>query len=259
MKRIGLFLSLCLLLTALTACGSPAPETPTTQPTTQATTTAPTETTTEATTEPPTEAENPYAWWSGDWYGWWCMYDATGRFEAFDNQAWDVCAVIEVAETEPLGHIRIWDSVQYEFGVLVNCAVAFEEGEGDRGRMISQDGSFFSGGADWELDGVCGAWAPIYPYQWIVDPEYSSVSHFYDMIELEGTYIDPEHEEDSFGYRIYLRPWGYWWEDVLEGDTSECFYMDMMPIRYDDWYWPLLEQGEEMPSSFAIGDQLLEN
>ena len=264
MKRIGILLSLCLLLTALTACGTGTPAPTTIQATTTATTTTiPTEATTEAatetTTEVPTDAENLYAWWGGDWYGWWCMYDATGRFESFDNQAWDVCAVIEVADTEPVGHLRIWDSVLYEFGVLVNCDVAFEEGVGEHGRMVSQDGSFFHSGADWELDGVCGAWAPIMPYQLQVDPDYSSVSQFYGMIEIEGTYIDPENEDDAFGYRIYLRPWGYWWEDVLEGDTSECFYMDMMPIRYDDWYWPLLEQGEDMPSSFAIGDQLLEN
>lgn len=240
MKRIAWLLPLCLLL--LTACGQkPAEETlPATMPTEYVEETA------------------AYGWWAGDWYGWWCMYDTSGRFAAFENQAWDVCAVIEVAENAPYGHIRIWDDVQYEFGVLVNCDVQFT-GDG-RGRMISQDGSFFHSGADWEYNGVRGSWAPIENGQWIVDPEVSSVCQFHDMLEITGTYIDPENEEDAFGYRIYLRPWGYWWEDVLEGDISDCWYTDMMPVRYEDWYIPLLEMNEEnMPGSFAIGDAILKN
>lgn len=57
---------------------------------------------------------------------------------------------------------------------------------------------------------------------------------------------------------MYLRPWGTEWEDVRNGDTSGCIYGDMMPVRYDDWYAPLLEQGvTELPASYADGQTLL--
>ena len=101
---------------------------------------------------------------------------------------------------------------------------------------MSDSGSFFN--------------APIEHADWIIDPGASVVSAFDQMICIDGTWVDPEDENNWIRYYIFLRPWGMDWEDVRTGDTSDMLYEDMMPMGYDDWYLPLIEAGEEMPNSF---------
>ncbi len=89
---------------------------------------------------------------------------------------------------------------------------------------------------------------------WIIEPGDSSVSHFENMIEINGRYESPENPEDAFDYHIFLRPWGMLWEDVRSGDTSGCIARDMMPLYYDNWYLSLLSLGFEHPTaSFGEG------
>ena len=197
-----------------------------------------------------------YSWWAGQWYGWWCLYDAEGIYAQYDNIAWDAYAQIDVGGE--FGHIRIWDTILREFGTLVNCDVRFEPGSGDHGTMVSVYGNFFDS-ADWNADTIRSVPALIEETQWRIDPADSTVSHFENMLEISGTYTDPENSDNTFRYSIFLRPWGTDWMDVYSGDTSGCIYSDMMPVYYNEWYVALVNKGyTQMPESFAAGIALLE-
>lgn len=200
--------------------------------------------------------ENNHEWWAGEWYGWWCIKDGSGEYEQFNDIAWDAYAVIEDYGNS-LGSITLWDSETERDNPLAICAVMFDVGLGEHGSMYSDGGAFF----------VSDMWLPrvvtvmpmeIEPLEWMIDPADTSVSHFTDMIEITGTYIDPTNSNNYMDYYIYLRPWGTVWEDVRSGDTSGCIYNDMMPVHYDDWYIPLMAQDvRELPASRQEGEAML--
>ena len=50
-------------------------------------------------------------------------------------------------------------------------------------------------------------------------------------------------ESGSFEYELVLRPWGTLWDDVPAEDLKA------KPYFYEDWYLPLVEAGETMPSA----------
>lgn len=196
-------------------------------------------------------------WWEGQWYGWWSMYNAEGAFAPANKMAWDAYAEIEVDGAD--GHIRIWDSILRSFGTLVNCDVKFESG-GDYGVMTSKSGRFFDSGADWVYPDITISVNPsdILEGELKVDPKNSSVSGFENMLEIKGTYIDPFDSANKFDYYIYLRPWGTYWDDVKNGDTSGCLYKDMMPVYYEQWYLTLLGKDTFlMPESFQAGIDII--
>lgn len=197
-------------------------------------------------------------YWEGQWYGWWSIKNAEGMFAEVDKYAWDVCANI-VTFSDNSGYFEMWDTATSYQNVLASCDVIFREGEGKNGCMVSENGKFFE----------CGQWLGLFDGvntvyvdegEWEVDPADSSVSHFDKMLELKGTYVDPENSENRFDYYVYLRPWGTEWDDVSIGDTEDCIYSDMMPVHYDDWYIPLLELDcEDMPESYEEGIALIED
>ena len=207
------------------------------------------------TTDVPVTTSNDYDWWKGEWYGWWCVTDGTGVFENLNDIAWDAYAEINVYY-DGTGIITLWDTETSRSSALVNCRLTFEPGTDAHGKMVSDTGSFFDSGSwltNWEINA-----APIAARDWVVDAGASTVSHFDDMIEIAGKYVDPYYSTESFTYHIYLRPWGTTWDDVKEGDTSGCLYRDMMPLYYDTWYLPLLEKGvTTMPDSFTDGKTIL--
>lgn len=195
---------------------------------------------------------NEDSFWNGQWYGWWCVKYASGDYETFDSIAWDIYAVIE-DYGDGSGYITLWDTETTRARPLVRGDVNFDP----FGVMTSGSCTFYDGG-EW-LPNVVTV-QPKEIYDWYVDPESSSVSHFENMIEIEGFYEDPNNDDNYFTYYMYLRPWGTRWDDVAAGDTSGCIYSDMMPVIYDDWYLPLLELGvEELPNSIAEGFALIEN
>ena len=194
---------------------------------------------------------NEDSFWNGQWYGWWCVKYASGDYETFDSIAWDLYAVIE-DYGDGSGYITLWDTETARERPLVRGDVNFDS----FGVMTSASCTFYDGG-EW-LPNVVRV-QPMGIYDWYVDPESSSVSHFENMIEIEGFYEDPNNDDNYFTYYMYLRPWGTQWDDVAAGDTSGCIYSDMMPVLYDDWYAPLMELGvEELPDSIADGFALIE-
>ena len=204
------------------------------------------EPTNQTTTKPQVSYDN----WEGDWYGWWCITSGGGVYTDFKNIAWDTYAHITVDGTR--GSLWLWDTeTAWEDPLLAAGADLTET------TMVLTDGVFFNCN-QWLDDGVENVPMDVPNGSWDVDLECSSVSHFANMIELSGTYEDPNDPDNYFVFYIYLRPWGTRWEDVQNGDTSGCIYSDMMPIYYSDWYLPLLEKGYEgLPSSYDRGLDLL--
>ena len=196
------------------------------------------------------EEEEFDSFWNGQWYGWWCVKYASGDYETFDGIAWDLYAVIE-DYGDGSGYLTLWDTETTRARPLVRGDVNFDS----FGVMTSGSCTFYDGG-EW-LPNVVTV-QPKEIYDWYVDPESSSVSHFENMIEIEGFYEDPNNDDNYFTYYMYLRPWGTDWEDVRNGDTSGCIFDDMMPVIYDDWYVPLLNLGvTELPDCIDDGFALI--
>ena len=180
------------------------------------------------TEEPTIEVPDaPYAWWEGDWYGWWVVNSGTGVYAGEDGSWWDACARIEL-DADGSGTLILWDDSCEAGQTIANAAVQASADLTTSGRLVSTDGSFF----DCALDGVDA---------WYIDAAPSESMPYSDMICISGVYTDPENGENTFVYSIYLRPWGESWEDV-RADNEE-----LMPYYYDDWYLPLIEADAPMP------------
>lgn len=175
-----------------------------------------------------------YDWWEGDWYGWWVVYSAYGSYEEYTDSAWDVCARIGVdGET---GTVAIWDNGRSADNMLAEAEISFRSGLTENGCFVSESGYFLDDAlehADWNVDAGVGF-----------------AKDFEHMICIEGVYVDPEDEDSTIDYYIFLRPWGMDWEDVRNADNSENLYLDMMPLQYDSWYVPQMNAGSPMPNSF---------
>lgn len=201
--------------------------------------------------------EADYMLWSGYWYGWWCVTNATGKFAEVDNWAWDVVAYNSVWDDS--GEMTIWDSETSWSNPLMEVDVAFTEGSTEMGVLHVSEGDMFPY-REW-----LKAYDEVTPMEleenaWVVEPADSSVSHFENMIQISGSYVDEDDRDNSFDYHIFLRPWGTDWEDVESGDTTGCIYKNMMPVLYESWYLPLLELGYvTAPDDFEIGFDRIEN
>lgn len=197
-----------------------------------------------------------YDWWEGDWYGWWAIRNAEGAFEDYGGIFLDAYAEIRVDGDE--GTVKLWHNFGSRDCRIAEAEIEFVEGEGEHGYFYTSGGTLFPDG-EMSIGGDAVTPMDLIYYDWVVDPADSTVSHFEDMIEIKGCYTDPDNEADTFDYCVYLRPWGETWEDVRDGDTSECLYADMMPAYYDDWYLPLLELGYTTIVDYDEGWTLIEN
>lgn len=177
-------------------------------------------------------------WWDGDWYGWWSVVDGGGTFadeDIYIYHAWDVCAEI-IDNGDGTGLVFLWDEDVDDGQLNASAEVIFSSGTTDKGRMVSKTGTFVN-----EEIGYA---------EWDADPGDGETSIFGDMIVLHGYYTSPNNSDNWFEYYIFLRPWGVRWEDVATADTTYMLYTDMMPVRYSDWYLPLIEANAPMPDDF---------
>lgn len=167
----------------------------------------------------PAATNDPEAYWDGGWYGWWLMENGTGYYADWEGSWWDLCAEIDIDE-DGYGTITLWDEDFSRDDPLgtVTIRIDTENSTDARGNLVSIDGFFESaqiGEDDWNAS----------PY----DDEYD------DCLIITGKAVDGE---DSYDYKIVLRPWGTRWDDMEE---------DLLPYYYESWYLPLLEEGAEMP------------
>ena len=136
------------------------------------------------------------------WYGWWEVSDSAGRMP----DSWrDCCAELRPGDFGP--ELRLWDedgSREEPFAVL--------QMHWDGSRFLSESGFFL---LEQVGEGV-----------WTLDPAA-------DPLDFSGSY---RQGEESFSYRILLRPWGQEWS----GEQR-------LPFRYNDWYLPLIGSEEPMP------------
>lgn len=161
---------------------------------------------------------NPLSWWNGPWYGWWVMTDCTGYYEGMDGAWWDVCGVIDIGD-DSMGTVTLWDEDYTQDEPMAEAAVSLtQEGTSEYGTLMSEGGWFTN--------------IALEHADWIVDP---GLVDYPDMIHINGYYEDGG---DEYTYDIFLRPWGIYWDDVLEED---------LPATYYDWYLPMIQAGKEMP------------
>lgn len=162
-------------------------------------------------------------YWSGKWYGWLVISDASDYYAEDIDTCMDCIMDLDVYDDET-GYLELSDIDGERF---CQANVTFGAGTTEHGCMMSESGTFFG--------------AELSHADWIVDPGASIVSSFDHMICIDGTVYD--EDGDWYDYYIFLRPWGAIWEDVREADTSDMPYTDMMPLYYDDWYMSQMESG----------------
>ena len=188
--------------------------------------------------EPEDETAPAIEYWTGDWYGWWIISSAEGKWAHNVDNFWDVCATIEEAGDNTCT-FTAWDNASEEGEIFCSATMSLSDGVTAAGCMISESGWFLN---EYEIGYA----------QWIVDPGDSEVSAFDHMIMIKGSVVDPEDENNKFTYLIFLRPWGMEWEDVRSADTTDMPYQDMMPASYEAWYLPRIKDGmNTAPLSFA--------
>ena len=183
------------------------------------------------TTEPRTQDRS---WWTGDWYGWWTVLEGSGEMYMMERAAWDVCAKIQVNDDGTCS-LHIWDEHQGTEQFVWFVDGHFEDGGDDRGVLVSDSGTFRNMQLGSELS---------------ADPAAMPYGAYSDLLCITGTYVDPENAENACTYSIILRPWGTLWDDLRDGDTTGMPYPDMLPVRYDSWYLPLIREGAAMPETF---------
>ncbi len=149
--------------------------------------------------------------WQGDWYGWWIVDEATGSFADAAGNWWDLCATVTIGSNSQ-GLITLWDQDGSKEEPLGEVAFYLDE----QGAAVSQEGYF-------------GA-VVIERGDWYIDPNSSGMENML-VISSGG-----ENGTGTFYYTAYLRPWGQDWVDVQE-----------KPYHYEDWYLPMIEQGQPMP------------
>ena len=150
------------------------------------------------------------AWWEGDWYGTFYVYDANEAYDYINGTFFDVYAVIE---TEPSGPatVYLW-SEDTEIGTVFITISA--DGKGVMGTVVANGGDLFD--------------APVYYEDWNIDP---STCRYSNMIEIREIFTD--EDGDWFDYEFLLRPWGVDWEDVPSSEQPEW---------YDNWYLDVYDQ-----------------
>lgn len=164
--------------------------------------------------------------WNGDWYGYWTISNAQGKWLDQSGQRFDCFARIDI-DSEGNGTMVFWDEMQ-DYSHPIACAdilVAGGNADVKSNILLSTGGNF--------LD------SEIKEKQWSVDP---SLYPFDSVFYIENAHY--QEQDGAFDYSIVLRPWGRTWEDI------EASSPDMLPFFYYDWYLPVLLQGGSMPDSF---------
>lgn len=163
--------------------------------------------------------------WNGDWYGQWRIFNAGGDWLELDGQSYDLFARVHIGD-DGTGSMLLWDeelSLQEPMAELELGIVGYSEDV--------MGAAMVEGGWFWQMEPEGGMWG-----------FGSNIAGFDRLIALENAHY--ESSEGSFDFTLLLRPWGCLWDDVADVDEAS------LPFYYYDWYLPMLEQGQAMPSSF---------
>lgn len=209
-KTLCLAMALLLLLTLFACDKKPAEQLPEAQP-----------------TKAPTEPLKPEAqaeigdFFSGDWYGWWCIRGGEGIYQdrTQEDNWWDACVRIDTNQ----GTLSFWDQECSAGEPLATLQVRLLADGPAAGCLCVTDGSFLN------MEVPKGSW--------LISPKGSQ---YENVIRLTGRYDDPENPGSSFDFSIMLKPWGADWENVPPAER---------PYYYQAWYLPLAEAESAMPDA----------
>lgn len=160
---------------------------------------------------------NDLQYWSGDYYGWWCIENVSRGDDGVIGDWWDCCASLDI-DSDGFGTLTLWDENSSKRSPMAEMDVSVSTTAGTA-LIVSEAGKFHDGAVEHG--------------DWILD---SGTSAYGNTFEFVVTYED---DESSMDCKFILRPWGTLWEDFEE----DC--PDDLPYYYYDWYLPLLENGAE--------------
>ena len=161
--------------------------------------------------------------WSGAWYGYWSLQNASGKWENFDGQNFDCFAKIDM-NIDNFGEITLWDEKSSLSEPLAVVKLHLAPSSALYGMAKSESGFFLSD--------------DIEKGEWQMKPDKEALEN---LLSFSSHYSSPTGE---FDYEVFLRPWGYVWDDAIE---NECI---RLPYYYNQWYLPMLSRKASMPDSF---------
>ncbi len=222
------------LLLGATACGTTSTGDTATDDTTEEVVT---EETDDATDTADTDTEtSAFDWWSGDWYGWWVTKDTTGSWKQYDDASYDVCAQVTVTGDDI--EFLIWEENGSTEEPLAIISGKLTEDHSEHGSATSTEGEL----------------ADMWVEEDDITMDSDAVKDVDDLMVLEGSL---KNDDGSFDFEMYLRPWGTDWSDLeAKEDNLPYYYDDFLPVFYTDWYLPLIEAGESMPTEFDLSELL---
>ena len=160
------------------------------------------------------------AWWDGEWYGGFFVFDANEPWGDLVGTEQDAHAIIRTRE-DGTATVYAW-SDSYELGTV---EVLIDEGLGE---AFSLSGSLFD-----MFPANYGEWQLRHAEALLGYPDMISIAHA--LIDSDG---------DWFEYMILLRPWGMSWDDVDE---------QLRPPFYSDWYMSVRNRPSMLDALHASG------
>jgi len=158
---------------------------------------------------------NDLDYWEGDYYGWWCI-DNVNSGDAEVGAWWDACMTLDIFSNGG-GFITIWDEDYGKDDPIAEVVVSVSVTDGVA-RIVSESGQFMG-----------------------VEVEHADWLFYSDSTDYEDTlgfFANYENSNMNVDYYFFLRQWGTLWDDVYADDPNN------MPYYYEDWYLPLIEDGE---------------
>ena len=149
---------------------------------------------------------------AGEWYGWWHISHTSGDWAHMYGYWWDCAAWLgETGAGSFSLTLRGEDMLDGEPTIFAQLERTESGFICTSGRLLDApltgDSTFLLSEDD------CGA-----------------------LLTIRGHYI-AVNSKGAFDYEFFLRPWGSRWPEKE----------DELPLRYRDWYLPLVEAGEGMP------------
>lgn len=149
------------------------------------------------------------------YYGWWHINHTSGDWAHMYGYWWDCAAWVQ--ETAP-GEYSL---TLRDEDMLEGTTTAWAALRETDGKLVCTEGRLLDAAlkeGDWTVkrtEDACGT-----------------------LLTISGRYT-AVNSKGGFSYEFFLRPWGSRWPEKA----------DELPYHYEDWYLPLIEAGEEMPSS----------
>ena len=154
--------------------------------------------------------------WLGGWYGWWMIFDGSGKYKELAEQTWDCLALAESLEENGIC-ITVWDEDYQDYSTDPLSKVYLQQGPSQH--LGIKTNSFFWNGKVTAED-------------WTVHTQYLKEAQ---ILVITGRFTDQDGDVCQCG--VVLCQWGKEWRtDVVA-----------KPKYYDSYLAPLIKAGESLP------------